>query len=157
MKSVLIFSSTHHENTKKLVDAIARENEIEVINAEEIREKDLSGYDLIGFASGIFYSKFAEAVLSFERVNLPANKDVFLIATAGNPREANFNAIARIVEEKNCKERGRFQCKGFDTFGPFKIVGGIQKGHPDEKEIKEAVEFYKKMVDSHMSESGQVD
>jgi len=157
MKSVLIYSSTHHENTKKLVDAIARENEIEVINAEEIREKDLSGYDLIGFVSGIFYLKFAEAVLSFARVNLPANKDVFLIATAGNPREANFNAIARIVEEKNCKECGRFQCKGFDTFGPFKIVGGIQKGHPDEKEIQDAVEFYKKMVDSHKSENEQVD
>ena len=157
MKTVLIYSSTHHENTKKLVDAIARENVIEIINAEEIHEKDLSGFDLIGFASGIFYSKFAEAVLSFARVNLPANKDVFLIATAGNPREANFNAIARIVEEKKCKECGRFQCKGFDTFGPFKIVGGIQKGHPDEKEIQEAVEFYKKLTDSYKSENVQAD
>lgn len=83
MKTVLIYSSTHHENTKKLVDAIARENEIEIINTEEIQEKDLSGFDLIGFASGIFYSKFTEAVLSFARVNLPANKDVFLIAENG--------------------------------------------------------------------------
>ena len=37
---------------------------------------------------------------------------------------------------------GRFQCKGFDTYGPFKLIGGIAKGHPDQKDIREAVEFY---------------
>ena len=152
MKSILIYSSTHHENTKKLVGAIAKENEIELVNAEEIREKDLSGYDLIGFASGIFYSKFAESVLSFARANLPANKDVFFIATAGNPRDANFNSIAKIAGEKTCRERGRYQCHGFDTYGPFKLVGGIQKGHPDEKEIRDAVEFYKELAETYKTD-----
>ena len=33
-------------------------------------------------------------------------------------------------------------CLGFDTFGPFKLVGGLAKGHPDEAEIEKAVEFY---------------
>lgn len=32
---------------------------------------------------------------------------------------------------------------GFDTFGPFKLVGGLQKGHPTEEELKGAIEFYK--------------
>ena len=146
MKSIIIYASSHHGNTKKVVDAIAKECELELHDAGCVREKDLSGYDLIGLASGIFYSKFAEDILELARANLPANKDVFLIATAGNPREGNFNAIAKIVSEKGCKEVGRFQCKGFDTFGPFKIVGGIQKGHPDEKELREAVAFYKGLV-----------
>nr|WP_330379432.1 hypothetical protein [Butyrivibrio sp. AE2032] len=35
--------------------------------------------------------------------------------------------------------------KGYDTYGPFKLVGGIQKGHPTEDEIAEAVEFYKNL------------
>ena len=30
-----------------------------------------------------------------------------------------------------------------DTFGPFKLVGGIAKGHPDDKDIQNAVEFVK--------------
>ncbi len=34
---------------------------------------------------------------------------------------------------------------GFDTFGPFKIVGGLQKGHPTEEELQAAVEFYKNL------------
>lgn len=71
------------------------------------------------------------------------NTYVFFIATAGNPIEHNFKSIAEVVKEKNCKEVGRFQCKGFDTFGPFKIIGGLQKGHPDEEDLKAAVEFYK--------------
>ena len=146
MKSIIIYASSHHGNTKKVVDTIAKECEVELFDVGSVREKDLSDYDFIGFASGIFYSKFAEDILDFARVNLPANKDVFLIATAGNPRDGNFNAIAKIVGEKNCKEVGRFQCKGFDTFGPFKIVGGIQKGHPDEKELQEAVSFYKELI-----------
>ena len=37
---------------------------------------------------------------------------------------------------------GRFSCKGFDTFGPFKLIGGVSKGHPDDKDLAEAVEFY---------------
>ena len=38
---------------------------------------------------------------------------------------------------------GKFFCKGYDTYGPFKLVGGIAKGHPDEKDLMAAVEFYK--------------
>ena len=34
---------------------------------------------------------------------------------------------------------------GFDTFGPFKLVGGLQKGHPTEEELQGAIEFYKNL------------
>ena len=148
MKTVLIYASTHHGNTKKVVDTIANEYEIEVVDATKVHEKDLKDYDLIGFASGIFFTKFSEQVLNFARVNLPANKDVFFIATAGNPMNGNFNSIADIAKDKKCNERGRFQCKGFDTYGPFRLIGGIQKGHPDESELKAAVDFYKRIAES---------
>lgn len=41
---------------------------------------------------------------------------------------------------------GRFSCKGFDTFGPFKLIGGVAKGHPDDRDLAAAVEFYKKLI-----------
>ena len=63
------------------------------------------------------------------------DKDVFFIATAGNPIEHNFNSIVSATKEKYCNEIGRYQCAGFDTFGPFKLVGGLQKGHPTEEEM----------------------
>lgn len=43
---------------------------------------------------------------------------------------------------KQCRELGAYQCLGFDTFGPFKLIGGIAKGHPNEDEIAAAVSFY---------------
>ena len=147
MKAIIVFASTHHGNTKKVVDAIANECEIDLLDATKVHEKDLREYNLIGFASGIFYSKFAAPVLNFASVNLPMNKDVFFIATAGNPMKNYFNSISDIVKDKHANERGRFLCKGFDTYGPFKLVGGIQKGHPDEAELKEAVDFYKGLIE----------
>lgn len=146
MSTCIIYYSKNHGNTKKLLDAIKAEDpKVELIDVTEKRKVDLNGYDRIGFASGVYYSKFAEQVLTFAKVNLPAQKDVFYLATAGNPIKLNFNSIAEIAKDKQCNELGRFQCKGFDTFGPFKLVGGIQKGHPTEDEIAEAVEFYKNL------------
>ena len=146
MSTCIIYYSKHHGNTKKLLDAIkAADSKVELIDVTEKREADLNGYDRIGFASGIYYTKFAEQVLTFAKVNLPPQKDVFYLATAGNPIKVNFNSIAEVVESKQCNELGRFQCKGFDTFGPFKLVGGIQKGHPTDDEIAEAVELYKNL------------
>ena len=144
MKTVIIFYSKHHGNTKKVLDAIAvSDSEVELVDATEKHELELSKYDRVGFASGIYYGKFAEQVLNFAKVNLPTGKDVFFIATAGNPTKNCFNSIAEVTESKHCKELGRYICKGFDTYGPFKLVGGLQKGHPTDEEIQAAVDFYK--------------
>ncbi len=147
MRSIIIYASTHHGNTKKLVDAIANECEIEVVDVTKIKEKDLKEYDLIGVASGIFYTKFAAPVLGFASVNLPMNKDVFFIATAGNTNKGNFKSIEAIANEKKCNVVGRFQCKGFDTYGPMKLIGGINKDRPNEEDLKSAVDFYKGIID----------
>ena len=45
-------------------------------------------------------------------------------------------------EAKKSKEIGEYHCQGFDTFGPFKLLGGIAKGHPTEEETAAAVSFY---------------
>ena len=142
--TAIIYYSKHHGNTKKLLDAIAAADpEVELVDATEKHEQDLSRYDKIGFASGIYYNKFAEQIINFAKVNLATGKDVFFIATAGNPTKSCFNSIAAVTEEKHCKELGHYISKGFDTYGPFKLVGGLQKGHPTEEEIEGSVEFYK--------------
>ena len=145
--TAIIYYSKHHGNTKKLLDAIAAEDPgVELVDVTEKHELDLRRYDKIGFASGIYYAKFAEQVLNFANVNLPLDKDVFFIATAGNPTKNCFNSIAEVTQAKHCKELGRYMSKGFDTFGPFKLVGGLQKGHPTDEEIQGAVEFYKGLI-----------
>ena len=41
-----------------------------------------------------------------------------------------IRAFLKIIRDR------KFGCKGYDTFGPFKLFGGIAKGHPDEDDIK---------------------
>ena len=96
---------------------------------------------MIGFASGIYYSKFHQSILKFAEKNLPEDKKVFLICTYGG--NENYKSIEQILEKKHASVIGKFGCKGYDTFGPFKLVGGIAKGHPDEEDMKNAVDFVK--------------
>ena len=145
MKTAIVYYSKHHGNTRKLLDAIAKENDVTLIDVTENPNADLSSYDRIGFASGIYYTSFARQILSFAETNLPENRDVFYIYTHGAPAGNFLKAIREIAGKKHCRELGEYRCQGFDTFGPFKLVGGIAKGHPTEAEIKEAVDFYRKL------------
>ena len=142
MRTVIVYYSNHHGNTKKLLDAIAAAEEVTLIDVTEQPDANLTSFDRIGFASGIYYSSFAKALLFFASEYLPENKDVFYIYTHGAPVGGFLKGIREIAEKKHCRELGAYHCLGFDTFGPFKLVGGIAKGHPTEKEIADAVKFY---------------
>ncbi|MGN1203906.1 MAG: flavodoxin family protein [Lachnospiraceae bacterium] len=143
MKTAIIYASVHHGNTKKVVDEIAKtsDTKVDLIDAVKVKEKDLNGYDRIGFASGIYYSKFHQSVLNFAAVNLPQAKEVFFLCTYGG--KENFQSIEGAIKGKNARVIGRFGCKGYDTYGPFKLIGGISKGHPDARDLADATAFYK--------------
>ena len=141
MRTVIVYASVHHGNTVKLVKKVAEEGQVDLIDAVKQQDADLSSYDMIGFASGIYFSKFHQSILEFAEKNLPDNKKVFLICTYGG--SANYKSVEQILNKKHSKVIGKFGCKGYDTFGPFKLFGGIAKGHPDEDDIKKAVEFVK--------------
>lgn len=72
--------------------------------------------------------------------------DCFFIATAGNPTKSCFNSIVDVTKSKHYNGLGRYISRGYDTYGLFKLVGGLQKGNPTEEEIKRAVDFYKNLL-----------
>lgn len=146
MTTAIIYYSKHHGNTKKLLDAIAAfDDSVTLIDATEQKDVDLSSFDRIGLASGIYFSSFAKQILTFAENHLPEGKDVFYIYTHGAPVGGFLKGIRKIAKKKHCRELGKYHCYGFDTFGPFKAVGGIAKGHPTEKEIAGAVRFYQEL------------
>ena len=71
MKTILIYESTHHGNTKKLVDAVAKRYGIRTATVEEAATMDLSAYDRIGIASGVAFGKVYEATERFMDNSLP--------------------------------------------------------------------------------------
>lgn len=143
MKTAIIYHSSHHGNTKKVVEAVAQGRDVTLIDASAVKSADLSGYELIGFASGIYFVKFHENVLEFAKNNLPQGKKVFFLSTYGG--SSSTKAIEEAIRDKSPQIVGQFGCKGYDTFGPFKLVGGICKGHPDETDLKNACDFFDKL------------
>ena len=142
MKTAIVYYSKHHGNTKKLLDAIAGDHEVTLIDVTENPTTDLSTYDRIGFASGIYYSKFQKALLKYAEEHMPEGKETFFIYTYGAEKKGYTNAIREAVSKHNAKVLGVFGCFGFNTFGPFKLIGGIAKGHPDNNDLNNALRFY---------------
>ncbi len=146
MKTAIIYYSQHHGNTKKLLDAMAAADpDLTLIDVASAGDVDLTEYDRLGIASGIYYSSYAKQVLSYAENHLPEGKPVFFIYTHGAPKGDFLKGIRKITQAKHCAELGEYRCQGFDTFGPFKLVGGIAKGHPTKYEIEAAVWFYQEL------------
>ena len=143
MRTAIVYYSQHHGNTRKLLDAIASKYEVTLIDVTSDIAVDLNDFDRIGFASGIYYSSMAKQIIRFAEEHLPEGKEVFFIGTCGTIQKPYFYSIRAVTDERNFKFLGEYICFGFDTFGPFKLVGGIAKGHPTEEEIGNAVKFYK--------------
>lgn len=144
MKTVIIYYSKHHGNTKKLLDAIkeASRDEILLVEAASAEKVNLAEFDRIGFASGIYYSKFDKRVLEYAKNHTPDGKDVFFVYTYGAEKTGYTKAIREALEGKNVHILGEYGCFGFNTYGPFKLIGGIAKNHPDDTDLKNAVAFY---------------
>ena len=143
MKSLIVCTSVSHGNTKKIADAMAGALGCHVVTPAEAG--DLSGYDLVGFGSGIYNLAFHEDLVALID-GQPAGQTgrAFVFATSGLP-EPPFNRyakkLAQKLEGKGFEIAGTFLCRGYDTWAPFKVVGGIRKNRPDLDDLEHARTF----------------
>jgi flavodoxin len=146
MKSLIICTSIHHLNTKKVADSMAKVLKAKVVSPDKITTRLLSGYDVIGFGSGIYYSMHHESLFHMlNKIVLPKNTKAFIFSTSGswNIKYLNdFNApLQKKLESKGINIIGIFNCPGHDTIGPLKHIGGLNKERPDKKDLKRAASF----------------
>lgn len=143
MKKIILFCySVHHKNTLKVANAICKSCQVELVELPCTRQIDLNPYDLIGFASGIYMSDFGKTLYEFaDRLKGLKGKTCFTVYTSGSKSDSLDEKFIHMLEEKGAHTAYRFNCRGFDTFGPFKLVGGLQKGHPDEVDLDAAARF----------------
>lgn len=146
MKTVIVYASIHHQNTEKLVKGVAKEIEVKLIDITKNKSIDLSEYDRIGFASGVFYQSMHKNILNcIERTKFREGQKVFLIATCGVIIRDYTKPAKKILAKKNIEVLGSYQCRGFDTFGLFAKIGGIAKKHPNDNDIRKAQKFVKSL------------
>lgn len=147
MKVAIVYTSVHHKNTEKIVKAIVNKHtEITLIDATKTILKDMAAYDIIGFGSGIFYGKLHKSMLNFITENLPAHKKTFVIYTCGQNNPSYKESIEELIKAKDSSLIGCYSCPGYDTWGPFKLIGGKNKNHPNENDIQNAVQFYENLI-----------
>lgn len=141
-KTILFYYSIHHENTKTIAEAVAKATGVRIVRIPAKESFDLSEYDLVGFASGVYMSEFGKPIREFaEGLEGLSGKACFTLYTCGAPAGEFDGAFVRLLEKRGAAVVGRHHCRGFDTFGPFKLVGGIAKGHPTAEEIDTAAAF----------------
>lgn len=147
MKTVIVFKSEHHKNTYKLVKAIADKYSVDLIDVADVdlNSVDLNKYDKIGFAAGIAFGKFYKEIEKLASEKLPKGKDVFLIYTCGSDNGKYTKSMKEIIGSRDCNFVGSYGCPGCDTYGPFKLIGGLNKNRPNEQDVLGAVEFFGKL------------
>lgn len=148
LRTLIIYSSVHHGNTEKITKVIAEALHCEMLKAETVDAADiLKNYDLIGFGSGIYGGKFHKSMLELIDTlpNMPSTK-AFVYSTSGMGKKSYNNPMKSKLEEKTFKIIGEFACRGFDTFGLFKFIGGIAKGRPSSHDLQAAKTFAQKLI-----------
>ncbi|WP_446897281.1 flavodoxin family protein [Clostridium sp. LBM24168] len=147
MKSLIIYTSTEHKNTEKIAREIGAGLKADVIEAEEADIGKLNQYQLVGFGSGIFYGKFHKNILKLiDEMPRYEKKKAFIFSTSGQGKVEYNDSLKKKLDEHGFDIIGSFASKGFDTYGPFKLIGGIAKGRPNEDDLKAAKEFAAKLI-----------
>jgi flavodoxin len=146
-KILILYFSFHHKNTEKIAKAMAEVLSADLVEVTRANPEMILSYDLIGFGSGIYAFSHHKSLFEFLKKLNPVQKKAFIFSTSGAPNGMIFHKkLKKELIKKGFEIIGEFNCPGFDTFGPFKIGGGINKGRPNENDIQKAKEFAKKIL-----------
>lgn len=146
MKSLIILYSYHHHNTEKIAEVLAKILDSEIKWPQELNLEELQEYDLVGFGSGIYSAKHHESLLELaDELPEVKSKNAFLFSTAGITGKSkvakDHSKLREKLEFKGYTVIDEFQCKGFNTNSFLRLFGGMNKGRPNAKDLKNAEEF----------------
>ena len=141
MKTLIVYTSVHHQNTEKVANVMAAELEADLTPTGNAKPETLAAYDLVGFGSGIYFGKHHKTLLRFVETLPPVTqKRVFVFSTSGDGK-VHHAALKDKLVNKGFVIVDEFCCRGWDTVGPLKLFGGINKGRPDENDLAAARAF----------------
>jgi flavodoxin len=158
MKSLIVVYSYHHNNTQKIAEVMAKVLNAEVRTPQQTNPEELQQYGLVGFGSGIDTGKNYRELLDFaDRLPQVADKKAFLFSTSGMPigisgqqQLEEYTRKCHVTLKEKLQSKGytvvdEFGCAGFNTNKFLKWFGGINKGRPNEEDLKNAEAFAEKL------------
>lgn len=158
-KVLIIVYSYHHKNTEKIAKAMAKILDAEIRKPYEIIPDDIKEYDLVGFGSGIYSSNLHKSILDFiDKIQKVKDKTAIVFSTCGAPGfavdgghvqdylEKVHKEVKQKLRLKGYKVVDEFICPGWNTNSFLKLFGGINKGRPNDTDLKNAEEFAKNLI-----------
>ncbi|MEU9720912.1 flavodoxin domain-containing protein [Streptomyces sp. NPDC047976] len=137
-----------HGNTRRVADAMARVLGAAVVSPGEADLAELAAADLVGFGSGVYLGRLHPALTELVRALPGARGRAFVFATSGlpEPRPALYTRpLVRRLAGKGFRVEGSFTCRALDTWGPFGLVGGINRQRPDAGDLAAARAFAERL------------
>ena len=138
-------------STQKLIKGVqAAFPNIEILLLPNEEKNDVSSYDFIGFASGIYAWDFGKPVYQkIEKLIGLEGKKCFSLCSSGSASEKYPLYPKEAIEKKGGKFLGGWGCQGKANFFPLNLFGGIHGDKPDENDIKTGAEFLKKLIEEN--------
>ncbi len=153
MKVLMIYVSVHHRNTEKVAETMANVLDADLVQVKQADGIVLEPYDLVGFGSGIYFGKHHQSLLHFvDKLPVVKNKKAFVFSTSGL-RKIRFihdfdNPLRKKLQRKGFDIVAEFSCRGYDTSKAAMVVGGINSGRPNTRDLHQAEDFGKRLRDS---------
>ena len=150
MKAIVVCVSVSNGNTRRVADRMARTLDADVVEPEHVDVDELAACDLVGFGSGIYFMNTHRRLRQLI-AKLPdaAGQRAFVFATSGSPRLPLWDFLrptVRALEAKGFEVVDVFSCIGLDTVGPLSLIGGVNKGRPDEQDLTAAERFARHLL-----------
>jgi flavodoxin len=154
MRSMVIVYSYHHMNTEKVAKVLAKVLDAEVRTPQQVDSEGLQGYDLIGFGSGIYGERHHKSLLDLaEELPEVNERKAFIFSTSAIMGKDKVAGDHKVLREKLMSKGyvivDEFACKGFNTNSFLRHFGGMNKGRPNEGDLKNAEDFARKLIDDH--------
>ncbi|HTY89942.1 MAG TPA: flavodoxin family protein [Methanocella sp.] len=143
MKTIIVCESESHGNTLRVAKAMAEVLNAPVVSAGEFDASRAGEYDLIGLGSGIYRGKHHKKIIELAESLPDSDRSIFIFSTSGKGDINQHKLLSSIISRKGYRNAGEFLCKGWDTDGLFKYMGGINRGLPNDTMLEQARDFAK--------------
>ena len=142
-RPLILCASVHHGNTARIADVMAAGLGGRWAAPEDVPYDRLEAALVVGFGSGVFYGRMHDSLFVWLR-GLPDHPEptmpAFLFSTAGLPWLSWLwhRSLRRLAVQKGFLLLGEFSCAGRDTWWPLWLVGGLNRRHPDGRDLARA-------------------
>ena len=138
---LIICESMYHGNTHKLGTAMARKLNCRLMTCEQAVSENIQKYKVIGLGSGIYFTSHNSKLLDIV-AKMESTQKAFIFSTHGRPYLGKYHESLKLaLSNQGITVIGEFSCRGYDCTGPYIIVGGGNKGKPNEKDQMKAIKF----------------